>query len=92
MINSFYDSSLSYVFCNFHVTYRKVFVQATFEAFIGIRDDKATAQLKLFGDHLQVLSVTLPQPFPYIIFICKVHFYTNKGLSVVGFGEKSSTR
>lgn len=33
-----------------------MFSQATFEAFIGIRDDKATAQLKLFGDNLQVLS------------------------------------
>jgi hypothetical protein len=39
-----------------------MFSQATFEAFIGIRDDKATAQLKLFGDNLQVLSH----------FICKV--------------------
>ncbi|KAL1348532.1 hypothetical protein AAHE18_07G085800 [Arachis hypogaea] len=27
--------------------------KATFEAFIGIRDDKATAQLKLFGDSMQ---------------------------------------
>ncbi|PON52763.1 Dihydroneopterin triphosphate diphosphatase [Parasponia andersonii] len=34
--------------------------QATFEAFIGVRDDKATAQLKLFGDHLQVLEQNLP--------------------------------
>jgi hypothetical protein len=28
--------------------------QATFEAFIGIRDDNATEKLKLFGDHLLV--------------------------------------
>uniref|UniRef100_A0A803QMX5 Nudix hydrolase domain-containing protein n=1 Tax=Cannabis sativa TaxID=3483 RepID=A0A803QMX5_CANSA len=34
--------------------------KATFEAFIGVRDDKATAQLKLFGDHLQVLEQNLP--------------------------------
>ncbi|KAM7254240.1 hypothetical protein ACFE04_031922 [Oxalis oulophora] len=34
--------------------------KATFEAFIGIRDDKATAQLKLFGDNLQVLEQNLP--------------------------------
>ncbi|KAI3750791.1 hypothetical protein L2E82_21617 [Cichorium intybus] len=34
--------------------------KATFEAFIGIRDDKATAQLKLFGDHLQALEQNLP--------------------------------
>ncbi|XP_021829378.1 nudix hydrolase 3 [Prunus avium] len=34
--------------------------KATFEAFIGVRDDKATAQLKLFGDNLQVLEQNLP--------------------------------
>ncbi|XP_070038509.1 nudix hydrolase 3 [Nicotiana tomentosiformis] len=34
--------------------------KATFEAFIGVRDDKATAQLKLFGDHLQILEKNLP--------------------------------
>ncbi|RYR11444.1 hypothetical protein Ahy_B04g068966 isoform B [Arachis hypogaea] len=28
--------------------------KATFEAYIGIRDDEATAQLKLFGDNLKV--------------------------------------
>ncbi|KAK4745990.1 hypothetical protein SAY87_012302 [Trapa incisa] len=34
--------------------------KATFEAFIGIRDDKATSELKLFGDNLQVLEQNLP--------------------------------
>ncbi|KAH6792225.1 nudix hydrolase-like protein 3 [Perilla frutescens var. hirtella] len=34
--------------------------KATFEAFIGVRDDEATAQVKLFGDHLQVLERNLP--------------------------------
>ncbi|XP_024996213.1 nudix hydrolase 3-like isoform X3 [Cynara cardunculus var. scolymus] len=34
--------------------------KATFEAFIGIRDDKATAQVKLFGDQLKVLEQNLP--------------------------------
>ncbi|XP_058113985.1 nudix hydrolase 3 [Magnolia sinica] len=34
--------------------------KATFEAFIGIRDDKATSQVKLFGDHLKVLEENLP--------------------------------
>ncbi|XP_042468282.1 nudix hydrolase 3 isoform X2 [Zingiber officinale] len=34
--------------------------KATFEAFVGIRDDKATTQVKLFGDHLQVLEQNLP--------------------------------
>lgn len=34
--------------------------KATFEAFIGVRDEKATAQLKLFGDNLQVLEQNLP--------------------------------
>ncbi|KAG8643819.1 hypothetical protein MANES_11G069700v8 [Manihot esculenta] len=34
--------------------------KATFEAFIGVRDDEATAQLKLFGNNLQVLEQHLP--------------------------------
>ncbi|VFQ69462.1 unnamed protein product [Cuscuta campestris] len=34
--------------------------KASFEAFIGVRDDEATAQVKLFGDHLQVLEKNLP--------------------------------
>ncbi|KAL5699873.1 Nudix hydrolase 3 [Ranunculus cassubicifolius] len=34
--------------------------KATFEAFIGIRDDEATSKLKLFGEHLQVLEQNLP--------------------------------
>lgn len=34
--------------------------KATFEAFIGIRDDEATSKIKLFGDNLQVLEQNLP--------------------------------
>ncbi|KAI4379246.1 hypothetical protein MLD38_005569 [Melastoma candidum] len=34
--------------------------KATFEAFIGIRDDEATAKLNLFGDNLKVLEQNLP--------------------------------
>jgi hypothetical protein len=34
--------------------------KATFEAFIGIRDDTATSQVKLFGDQLQDLERNLP--------------------------------
>ncbi|KAJ8479905.1 hypothetical protein OPV22_023632 [Ensete ventricosum] len=34
--------------------------KATFEAFVGIRDDIATSQVKLFGDHLQDLEQNLP--------------------------------
>lgn len=34
--------------------------KATFEAYVGIRDDTATSQVKLFGDHLQVLEKNLP--------------------------------
>ncbi|CAN6450793.1 unnamed protein product [Victoria cruziana] len=34
--------------------------KATFEAFIGVRDDVATSQLKLFGDRLQDLENNLP--------------------------------
>lgn len=33
------------------------FQQATFEAFVGIRDEIATSQVKLFGDQLQVISL-----------------------------------
>ncbi|XP_007023537.2 PREDICTED: nudix hydrolase 3 [Theobroma cacao] len=39
--------------------------KATFEAFIGVRDKKATAQLKLFGDNLQVLEQNLPMDDAY---------------------------
>ncbi|XP_054782609.1 nudix hydrolase 3-like [Prosopis cineraria] len=39
--------------------------KATFEAFIGVRDDKASAQLKLFGDNLQVLEQNLPMDSAY---------------------------
>ncbi|KAE8663365.1 Nudix hydrolase 3 [Hibiscus syriacus] len=39
--------------------------KATFEAFIGVRDEKATAQLKLFGDNLQVLEQNLPMDDAY---------------------------
>ncbi|XP_052108088.1 nudix hydrolase 3 isoform X2 [Arachis duranensis] len=39
--------------------------KATFEAFIGIRDDKATAQLKLFGDSMQLLEQNLPMDNAY---------------------------
>ncbi|CAF2065795.1 unnamed protein product [Brassica napus] len=34
--------------------------KASFEAFIGIKDDKATADLKLFGDNLKLLEDNLP--------------------------------
>ncbi|XP_020266797.1 nudix hydrolase 3 [Asparagus officinalis] len=34
--------------------------KATFEAFVGIRDDTATSQVKLFGDHLEDLEQNLP--------------------------------
>ncbi|GFP79378.1 nudix hydrolase 3 [Phtheirospermum japonicum] len=39
--NEYYDSDIAWM------------ELATFEAFIGVRDDEATAQVKLFGDHLQ---------------------------------------
>ncbi|XP_020552551.1 nudix hydrolase 3 [Sesamum indicum] len=39
--------------------------KATFEAFIGVRDDEATAQVKLFGDNLQVLEKNLPMDNVY---------------------------
>ncbi|XP_077238192.1 nudix hydrolase homolog 3 isoform X2 [Tasmannia lanceolata] len=39
--------------------------KASFEAFIGIRDDKGTSEVKLFGDHLQVLEQNLPMDNAY---------------------------
>ncbi|XP_027181400.1 nudix hydrolase 3 [Coffea eugenioides] len=39
--------------------------KATFEAFIGVRDDKATEQVKLFGDQLQFLEKNLPMDDVY---------------------------
>lgn len=39
--------------------------KATFEAFIGVRDDKATSQVKLFGNQLQVLEQNLPMDNMY---------------------------
>lgn len=39
--------------------------KATFEAFVGIRDDIATSQVKLFGDHLQDLERNLPLDSEY---------------------------
>jgi hypothetical protein len=48
-------------FDTFFVVFLLVFFtipKATFEAFIGIRDDTATSQVKLFGDQLQVISLS----------------------------------
>ncbi|XP_059641061.1 nudix hydrolase 3 isoform X2 [Cornus florida] len=51
--NDYYDSDIAWM------------ELATFEAFIGIRDDEATAQLKLFGDYLKVLEENLPMENVY---------------------------
>ncbi|CAK9142947.1 unnamed protein product [Ilex paraguariensis] len=68
--NDYYDSDLAWmeldskldVTIGPYETYEDAIFgyKATFEAFIGVRDDKATAQVKLFGDHLQVLEQNLP--------------------------------
>ncbi|GAB2219981.1 hypothetical protein Droror1_Dr00007622 [Drosera rotundifolia] len=39
--------------------------KATFEAFIGVRDDNATAKIKLFGDNLLNLEQNLPMDDGY---------------------------
>ncbi|XP_052478129.1 nudix hydrolase 3 isoform X5 [Gossypium raimondii] len=51
--NDYYDSDIAWM------------ELATFEAFIGVRDEKATAQLKLFSDNLQVLEQNLPMDDTY---------------------------
>ncbi|CAH1446380.1 unnamed protein product [Lactuca virosa] len=73
--NDYYDSDIAWmeldskldVTIGPYETYEDVLFgyKATFETFIGIRDDKATAQLKLFGDNLQVLEQNLPMDNMY---------------------------
>ncbi|KAJ0770423.1 putative isopentenyl-diphosphate Delta-isomerase [Helianthus annuus] len=73
--NDYYDSDIAWmeldskldVTIGPYETYEDVLFgyKATFEAFIGVRDDKATAQVKLFGDHLQVLEQNLPMDSIY---------------------------
>ncbi|KAG6535707.1 hypothetical protein ZIOFF_000730 [Zingiber officinale] len=66
-----------------------VIYQATFEAFVGIRDDKATTQVKLFGDHLQVLEQNLPMDDIYkskdvvAAPIRVIHLIYNSGVSAM---------
>lgn len=73
--NDYYDSDIAWmeldskldVTIGPYETYEdKLFgYKATFEAYIGIRDDEATAQLKLFGDNLQLLEQNLPMDSAY---------------------------
>ncbi|KAI4334704.1 hypothetical protein L6164_013418 [Bauhinia variegata] len=60
------DSKLDITIGPYETYEDKIFgYKATFEAFIGVRDDEATAQLKLFGDNLQVLEENLPMDNVY---------------------------
>ncbi|CAI9302015.1 unnamed protein product [Lactuca saligna] len=73
--NDYYDSDIAWmeldskldVTIGPYETYEDVLFgyKAAFEAFIGIRDDKATAQLKIFGDHLKDLEQNLPMDDMY---------------------------
>ncbi|ESW18170.1 hypothetical protein PHAVU_006G018900 [Phaseolus vulgaris] len=73
--NNYYDSDIAWleldskldVTIGPYETYEdKLFgYKATFEAYIGIRDDEATDQLKLFGDNLQLLEQNLPMDSAY---------------------------
>lgn len=73
--NDYYDSDIAWmeldskldVTIGPYETYEdKLFgYKATLEAYIGIRDDEATAQLKLFGDNLQLLEQNLPMDSAY---------------------------
>ncbi|KAF7814571.1 nudix hydrolase 3 [Senna tora] len=73
--NDYYDSDIAWmeldskldVTIGPYETYEdKLFgYKATFEAYIGVRDDEATAQLKLFGDNLQALEQNLPMDSEY---------------------------
>ncbi|KAK8497781.1 hypothetical protein V6N13_084764 [Hibiscus sabdariffa] len=60
------DSKLDVTFGPYETYEDSLFgYKASFEAFIGVRDEKATAQLKLFGDNLQVLEQNLPMDDAY---------------------------
>ncbi|PSR89376.1 Nudix hydrolase [Actinidia chinensis var. chinensis] len=73
--NNYYDSDIAWmeldskldVTIGPYETYEDAIFgyKATFELFVGVRDDKATAQVKLFGDHLQVLEQNLPMDSVY---------------------------
>ncbi|GMH14131.1 hypothetical protein Nepgr_015972 [Nepenthes gracilis] len=73
--NDYYDSDISWMKLDSKLditigpyeTYEDTLFgyKATFEAFIGVRDDKATAEIKLFGDHLLVLEQNLPMDDAY---------------------------
>lgn len=68
--NDYYDSDIAWmeldskldVTIGPYETYEDMLFgyKATFEAFIGVRDDDATAKVKLFGDHLLILEQNLP--------------------------------
>ncbi|KAI4355864.1 hypothetical protein L6164_004595 [Bauhinia variegata] len=60
------DSKLDVTIGPYETCEDKIFgYKATFEAFIGVRDDEATAELKLFGDNLQALEQNLPMDSVY---------------------------
>ncbi|KAJ7962724.1 Nudix hydrolase 3 [Quillaja saponaria] len=73
--NDYYDSDIAWMELDSKIdvtigpyeTYEDALFgyKATFEAFIGVRDDEATAKLKLFGDNLQVLERNLPMDSVY---------------------------
>nr|XP_023905310.1 nudix hydrolase 3-like isoform X2 [Quercus suber] len=73
--NDYYDSDIAWIELDSKLdvtigpyeTYEDALFgyKATFEAFIGVRDDKATAQLKLFGDNLRILEQNLPMDSMY---------------------------
>ncbi|GAB4850578.1 Nudix hydrolase 3 [Ancistrocladus abbreviatus] len=73
--NDYYDSDIAWMELDSKVdvtigpyeTYEDMLFgyKATFEAFIGVRDDKATGQVKLFGDNLLVLEQNLPMDDVY---------------------------
>ncbi|XP_061344414.1 nudix hydrolase 3 isoform X3 [Gastrolobium bilobum] len=73
--NDYYDSDIAWmeldskldVTIGPYETYEDKFFgyKATFEAYIGVKDDEATAQLKLFGDNLQLLEENLPMDSAY---------------------------
>lgn len=66
------------------------FFQASFEAFIGVRDEEATAQLKLFGDNLQVRcynQLTLDKNFIFFFKLYDIDILKNSATE--GSGAKS---
>jgi hypothetical protein len=85
LTNNYYDSDIAWMELDSPVdvtigpyeTYTDALFgyKATFEAFIGIRDDEATSQLALFSEHLQVPNMCSQNALAINSNILPFHFH-----------------